>query len=49
MSAIADVIGPGACVLCNESFASTNEREGSEIARQVVRALLEKRDPGGAS
>jgi len=28
-------------LLCNESFASTNEREGSEIARQIVRALLE--------
>ena len=26
-------------LLCNESFASTNEREGSEIARQIVRAL----------
>jgi DNA mismatch repair ATPase MutS len=29
-------------VLFNESFASTNEREGSEIAGQIVRALLEK-------
>lgn len=28
-------------VLFNESFASTNEREGSEIAGQIVRALLE--------
>ena len=27
--------------LFNESFASTNEREGSEIARQIVSALLE--------
>jgi hypothetical protein len=26
---------------CNESFASTNEREGSEIARQIIRALTE--------
>jgi hypothetical protein len=43
MSAIADAIRPGSLLLCNESFASTNEREGSEIARQVVRALLEKR------
>jgi hypothetical protein len=41
MSEIADAIVPGAVVLCNESFASTNEREGSEIARQVVRALLD--------
>lgn len=29
-------------VLLNESFGSTNEREGSEIARGIVRALLEK-------
>ena len=41
MSAIADVIAPGCLLLCNESFAATNEREGSEIARQVVRALVE--------
>jgi DNA mismatch repair ATPase MutS len=41
MSEIADAIRPGAMVLCNESFASTNEREGSEIARQVVRAMIE--------
>ncbi|TEB17522.1 hypothetical protein Psfp_00394 [Pelotomaculum sp. FP] len=26
-----------------ESFAATNEREGSEIARQIICALLEKR------
>lgn len=43
MSAIVDGIRPGSLLLCNESFASTNEREGSEIARQVVRALVEKR------
>ncbi len=42
MSEIADRITPGSILLCNESFASTNEREGSEIARQVVRALLEQ-------
>lgn len=42
MSAIADAIAPGAMLLCNESFASTNEREGSEIARQVVRAMLDR-------
>lgn len=41
MSTIADQITPGCLVLFNESFAATNEREGSEIARQVVRALLE--------
>jgi hypothetical protein len=41
MSAIADQLTPGGLLLCNESFASTNEREGSEIARQVIRALTE--------
>jgi hypothetical protein len=34
-------IQPGALMLFNESFAATNEREGSEIARQIVHALLE--------
>ncbi len=43
MSVIADTITPNSMVLFNESFAATNEREGSEIARQVTRALLEKR------
>jgi DNA mismatch repair ATPase MutS len=43
MSAIADTIRPNSMVLFNESFAATNEREGSEIARQVTCALLEKR------
>ena len=41
MSEIAGQIRPGCLLLCNESFASTNEREGSEIARQVIRALTE--------
>jgi DNA mismatch repair ATPase MutS len=41
MSEIADSIAPRSIVLFNESFAATNEREGSEIARQIVRALLE--------
>ena len=41
MSDIADQITPGCLLLCNESFASTNEREGSEIARQVIRAMTE--------
>ncbi len=41
MSDIADTIASHCILLCNESFASTNEREGSEIARQVVRALTE--------
>jgi len=34
-------IQPNALFLFNESFHSTNEREGSEIARQIVRALRE--------
>ena len=41
MSTIADRIRPHCLMLFNESFAATNEREGSEIGRQVVRALLE--------
>lgn len=40
MSTIADAIVPGSIVLLNESFASTNEREGSEIATQIVSAFL---------
>jgi len=41
MSEIADLISPSCLLLCNESFAATNEREGSEIARQVIRAMVE--------
>ncbi len=41
MSSIIDHVRPDSLVLLNESFASTNEREGSEIGRQIVRALLE--------
>lgn len=41
MSEIIDRLSPYSIVLFNESFASTNEREGSEIARQIVRALQE--------
>jgi hypothetical protein len=41
MSAVAGQISPHCLVLFNESFAGTNEREGSEIGYQVVRALLE--------
>ncbi len=43
MSGIVDHITPNSMVLFNESFAATNEREGSEIARQITCALLEKR------
>ena len=40
MSEIADYITTNCIMLCNESFASTNEREGSEIARQITYAML---------
>jgi hypothetical protein len=43
MSEIADHVKPDSVVLFNESFAATNEREGSEVARQIVSALTEKR------
>lgn len=43
MSSIADAVRRDSMVLFNESFASTNEREGSEIAAHVVRALVERR------
>jgi MutS domain V len=42
MSEIADHVKPDGMVLFNESFAATNEREGSELARQIFRALLEQ-------
>jgi len=42
MSAIVEDLKPNSMMLFNESFAATNEREGSEIARQIVCALLEK-------
>jgi len=41
MDRIVGWIRPGSILLLNESFAATNEREGSEIARQIVDALLE--------
>jgi hypothetical protein len=41
MSEILDSMTPHGLLLCNESFAATNEREGSEIARQIVRPLTE--------
>lgn len=42
MSQIVSAITPHSLILLNESFSSTNEREGSEIARQVITALLER-------
>jgi len=41
MRTIVERLQPYALLLCNESFASTNELEGSQIAYQVVSALLE--------
>ena len=43
MSDIVDNMTSRSIVLFNESFAATNEREGAEIARQIVFALCEKR------
>ncbi|TZE81683.1 MutS-related protein [Calorimonas adulescens] len=43
MSDIVDNITSNSMLLFSESFASTNEREGSEIARQITYALMEKR------
>ena len=43
MSDIVAALKPDSILLFNESFAATNEREGSEIARQIVHALLETR------
>ena len=39
MSSVISHISPGCLLLCNEPFASTNEREGSDIARQVFLPL----------
>lgn len=41
MSTIAGHLRPGSMVLFNESFAATNEREGSSISRDIVRSLME--------
>ncbi len=42
MQDVCRVLAPGGLLLCNESLSSTNEREGSEIADQVVRALVDR-------
>jgi DNA mismatch repair ATPase MutS len=41
MRAIVERLKPAALILLNESLASTNEREGSEIARQIVQACID--------
>ena len=43
MSEIVDRLRPNSMMLLNESFASTSEREGSEIASHIVGALLDRR------
>lgn len=42
MSRIADELTVDSMILFNEPFASTNEREGSEIGSQITEALLDK-------
>lgn len=39
MSGIAGCVRPGGLLLFNESFAATNEREATEIATDILRAL----------
>lgn len=41
MSDLVDHLAAGSMVLFNEFFAATNEREGSQIATQIVEALTE--------
>jgi DNA mismatch repair ATPase MutS len=42
MNHIVDKLRPNSMFLFNESFGATNEREGSEIARQITSALVDK-------
>ncbi len=42
MSDIIDHISQNALILFNESFSSTNEIEGSQIAQQIIEALIQK-------
>lgn len=41
MAQIIEQLGKAPFLLFNESFAATNEREGSEVARQIMTALVE--------
>jgi DNA mismatch repair ATPase MutS len=41
MNGLAGHLSLGTLLLFNESFAATNDREGSEIARQIVEALVD--------
>jgi hypothetical protein len=38
---LADAITPSALLLLNESFSATNEREGADIAEDILRAVVE--------
>jgi len=42
MNQIIENLGDSSLLLLNESFASTTEKEGSEIAYEIIRALHEK-------
>jgi hypothetical protein len=41
MSTLVDQINPASLLLFNESFASTNELEGSQIALQIIDAMVD--------
>ncbi|MBY6389435.1 hypothetical protein HG717_36850 [Rhodococcus erythropolis] len=41
MSRTIDLMPTNAMLLCNESFASTNEREGSQIASSILHGLVD--------
>lgn len=42
MNTMADRLTSRSLILFNESFSATNEREGAEIARQIVTALIQR-------
>ena len=42
MSEIVERLRRGSMLFLNESFSTTSEREGSEIARQITTALMER-------
>lgn len=39
---LVEVMEPNSILMCNESFSSTNEREGTEIALPLIRAFREQ-------
>lgn len=41
MNTIVNIIKPNSLILFNESFSSTNEREGTKIAYDIINALVE--------